>query len=79
MYLHNVYAPGGVFGVTCRYCKANLQTAHLYICELATKKNAVSLFGGMTIHDDEIKELTSYCTKYFRAYSWFLRTVKPTT
>ena len=42
-------------------------------------RNAVSLFGGMTIHDDEIKELTSYCTKYFRAYSWFLKTVKPTT
>lgn len=30
-------------------------------------RNAVSLLSGMIIHDDEIKELTSYCTKYFRA------------
>ena len=44
-------------------------------------RNAVSLFCRMTINDDEIKELTSHCTNYFRAYtcSFFIGTVTPTT
>ena len=40
-------------------------------------RNAVSLFCRMTINDDEIKELTSHCTNYFRAYSFFIGTVTP--
>ena len=41
-------------------------------------RNAVSLFCRMTISEDEIKELTSHCTNYFRAYSFFIGMVSPT-
>ena len=41
-------------------------------------RNAVSLFCRMTINDDEIKGLSSYCINYFRAYSLFIGIVTPT-
>ena len=41
-------------------------------------RNAVSLFCRMNISEDEIRELTSHCTNYFRAYSFFIGMVSPT-
>ena len=41
-------------------------------------RNAVPLFCRMTISEDEIKELTSHYTNYFRAYSFFIGIVSRT-